>query len=92
MISYLDITIGLVATIGPTDYLKSFAATEHAKYLLARLPQFRKLGWMTADALRWYEQNLRRSNFDQAYRHAEQDLKTGKITTEVHDMIQAMND
>ena len=77
-------------TIGPVDHLKPLSPTERAKYLLQRLPQFRQLGWMTADALRRYQQDLRRGNFDQAYRHAEQDLKTGKITTEVQDMIQSI--
>jgi hypothetical protein len=77
-------------TIGPLDKLQSVSSLERANYLIENLPQFRKLGWMTADALRWYQQNLRGSNFDQTNRRAEQDLKTGRITTEVHDMIQAI--
>src|SRR5207302_2021855 len=77
-------------TIGPVDYLKSLAPSDHTKYLLERLPQFLKLGWMTAGTLRWYEQSLKGNNLDQVYKRAEEDLKTGKITTEVYDMIHAI--
>lgn len=79
-------------TIGPIDNLKSVSRTVYTKYLLDQLRQFRKLGWMTADALRWFGQNLGRDNLGQVYKRAQQDLKAGKITTEVHDIIQAIND
>jgi hypothetical protein len=77
-------------TIGPIDKLKSLASTDHAKYLLEGLSEFRRLGWMTPDVLRWYERTLQRNDLEQVYKRAAQDLKAGKITTEVYDMIQAM--
>jgi hypothetical protein len=76
-------------TIGPVDYLKSFSPIEQAKYLLERLPQFQKLGWMTANVRGWYEQNLTGSNYERLLARANQDLRAGKVTTEFFDMIRA---
>lgn len=45
-------------TIGPVDSLKTLSATEHVKYIIDRLPQFEKLGWITPSARKWYEENL----------------------------------
>jgi len=76
-------------TIGPVDYLKSFSPIEQAKYLLERLPQFQKLGWMTANVRGWYEQNLTGSNYERLLARANQDLRAGKVTTEFFDMVRA---
>ncbi len=77
-------------TIGPVDNLKSLSSTEWAKRLLDLLPKFRELGWMTDESLRWYQRNLKRNDFGEAYKRAEQDLKTEQITTEVFAMIRSI--
>src|SRR5437588_6390703 len=77
-------------TVGPIDYLKYLASSERDKYLLERLPLFLKLGWMTSVAFQEYQQSLGRGDIRQVRNRAEQDLKTGKITTEVYEMIHAI--
>ncbi len=77
-------------TVGPVDYLKYLGSSERAKYLLERLPLFLKLGWMTSVAFQGYQQSLGRGDIQQVKNRAEQDFKTGKITTEVYDMIHAI--
>jgi hypothetical protein len=42
---------------------------------------------MTADVVPWYEQALKGGDLEKIYHRAEQDLKAGKITTEVMGMI-----
>jgi len=74
-------------TIGPVDYLKSLSSSERAKYLLDRIPQFLKLGWMTGVAFQAYRQSLGSGDIQQIKNRGERDLKTGKITTEVYDTI-----
>uniref|UniRef100_A0A7C3KAM5 Uncharacterized protein n=1 Tax=Oscillatoriales cyanobacterium SpSt-418 TaxID=2282169 RepID=A0A7C3KAM5_9CYAN len=91
----LDILPGYEAwpsgyTIGPIDSLKALSPSERAKYILKLLPQFHRLGWITADALRWYEQNLTGNNWENIYKRADQDLKAGDVTTEVFSIIQGM--
>jgi hypothetical protein len=76
-------------TIGPSDHLEALSPAERANYIFKLLPQFRRLGWMTANALRWYEQNLKRNDLGVVYKRAEQDLKKGNITTEVFGIIQS---
>jgi hypothetical protein len=61
-----------------------------AKYLLELLPQFQKLGWMTAAARQRYENILRRDDLEAAYKRAEQDIKAGTITTEILAIIQGL--
>jgi hypothetical protein len=78
-------------TIGPVDGLKPLSPSERAKYLLKLFPKFKELGWITADALRWYDQNLNRNDLKVVHDRAERDLKEGKITTEVFAMIDAIN-
>jgi hypothetical protein len=77
-------------TVGPTESLKNLSPSEHAKYILERLPQLEKLGWITKTARRWYEQNLRSDNLNAVFKRAEQDLKSEQITSEVFAMIQAV--
>lgn len=79
-------------TIGPDEKLKRLSLTERVNQLRKMLPQFRKLGWITDDILQWYESHLRHKELSAVYKHAEQDLKIGKMTTEVHDMIQAIRE
>lgn len=77
-------------TIGPIDNLKTLSPTERANYLLKLLPKFKELGWMTADALHWYQQNLNRIDLAIVSHRADQDLGAGYITNEVHLMIQGI--
>lgn len=77
-------------TIGPNANLNSLPAAERVQDVLAWLPKFQRLGWILPAARRWYEQNLHINNFEQVYKRAEQDLKTGRITSEVYDVILAI--
>jgi len=77
-------------TIGPTDHLMPLSPTERVKYLAEGLARFRKLGWITATALGWYERTLRSNNLDEVFERADRDFRTGNITSEVYDMIQAI--
>jgi hypothetical protein len=77
-------------TIGPVDKLKNLSLVGRAEYLLKLLPQFERLGWMTSGARQRYMENLQRKNLSEVYNSAEQDLKSGRITTEVRDMIQTL--
>lgn len=77
-------------TIGPIDKLKSLSPAERAKYVLQQLPRFKELGWMTADAFQWYQQNLYRIDPETISHRAEQDLGAGNITNEVLLMIQGI--
>ncbi len=79
-------------TIGPIDNLKKLSPAERAHYLLKLLPKFKELGWITADALRWYQQTLSGNDFGMVYERTQQDLKEGNITTEVFAMIQAIKE
>lgn len=79
-------------TIGPINNLKALSAVERANYLLKLLPKFKELGWITADALPWYQQTLSGNLLGAVYERTKQDLKEGNITTEVFAMIQAIKE
>lgn len=77
-------------TIGPIDTLSNLSKPQRGAYLLKLLPQFQKLGWMAPGASQSYSENLQRNNLNEVYNRAEQDLKNGSITTEVHDIIKTL--
>lgn len=77
-------------TIGPNENLKALSVEERVRDILLWLPQFKKLGWMTADVLPSYENSLRATDLEKVFRQTEQDLKANKITSEVHAIIQAI--
>lgn len=79
-------------TVGPIDNLKTLSPAERASYLLKLLPKFKELGWITADALRWYQQTLSRSDLEIVFERTQQYLKEGNITNEVFAMIQAIKE
>ena len=79
-------------TIGPLNNVKALSAVERANYLLKLLPKFKELGWITADALRWYQQTLSGDDLGVVYERTQQDLKEGNITTEVFAMMQAIKE
>ncbi len=75
-------------TIGPIDNLKTLSPIDRTNYVFDRLPQFEQLGWMTADARKWYEKNIKRKSLEGLIDRAEQDLKAERITSEVFGLIQ----
>ncbi len=74
-------------TLGPNDQLQTLSRHERMNYIAGLLPQMRELGWLTRSASGWYEQNLFSDNLNGLIRHADEDLKQGAITSELHDMI-----
>ncbi len=77
-------------TIGPVDQIKTFSSSEKIKYLLDRLPLFKKAGWITDQALQRYEAQLKNDGLDKISAHAEEDLRAAQITTEVLAIIQGL--
>jgi hypothetical protein len=77
-------------TIGPDERLSKFGGAERARFLLDKLPDFRKLGWITEETLRAYEQRLKGGDLDGIRGRAEGDLKAEQITSEVFAILQAM--
>ena len=77
-------------TIGPAEYLKTLSPSERSKYLLERLATFRKAGWITDQAQRRYEAQLKNENLEAVSAHIEEDLKAEQITTELFAIIQGM--
>jgi len=77
-------------TIGPVEYLKTLPQSEKLKYILDRLPLFRKAGWITDEVMHRYEQSLKIGDLESLVKASEQDLKTEQITTEVFAIIQGM--
>lgn len=77
-------------TIGPDERIKKLSTDERAQYLLDKLPQFRKLGWLTEATSRSYEQQLKNANLEAIAKQAEADVKAGLIAPEVLSIVQAM--
>ena len=75
-------------TIGPIERLKSLSQRAHLAYVAKLLPKLKELGWIHASAVGWYQRNLKLGASD-LYQRVEQDLKAGKITTEVFSLFQA---
>ncbi len=88
MRSYSEFPYGY--TVGPVESVKSLSPSERAKRMLDKLPQFKKLGWITDEALQRYERQLKAENFDAVIARAEEDLKNEQITTEVFAIIKAI--
>jgi hypothetical protein len=76
--------------IGPVERLKHLSTEERIQYMLDKLPQFRKSGWITDETLKRYEQLLKSNNLEEVIRQAEPDLKAEQITTEVFSIIRTM--
>lgn len=77
-------------TVGPIDNISSLSNTERTKYLLDKLPQFKKSGWITDDIMQKYDKQLKAGNLDSVLRRVENDLKSEAITTEVFAVVKAM--
>ena len=75
-------------TIGPIERLKSLSQRAHLAYVAKLLPKLKELGWIDSSAVGWYQRNLKLGTSD-LYQRVEQDLKAGKITTEVFSLFQA---
>jgi hypothetical protein len=77
-------------TIGPIESLTTLSSQDKVKYFLEKLPQFRDVGWITEDAFRRYERQLKDNNLAAVLDGLDQDLKTEQITSEVFAMVQAL--
>jgi hypothetical protein len=77
-------------TVGPDERLAKLQEPERVQYLLDKLPQFRRLGWMTDEAFSDYERRLKSGDLNSVSGRIEQDLKSEQITTEVFAIIEAM--
>jgi hypothetical protein len=77
-------------TVGPVDNISSLSNAERIKYLLDKLPQFNKSGWITDDIMQRYDKQLKAGNLDSILKRIESDLKSEAITTEVYAVVQAM--
>lgn len=76
-------------TVGPVAFLNSLTASQRAGYLVDRMVQFEKLGWITPSARGWYERTLR-NDIDSALNRSRKDLDSEQISSEVFAMIQAV--
>jgi hypothetical protein len=79
-------------TIGPISNLAARSRQGRVEYLLAGLPQFEKLGWMTASARQWYEERLGRDDFKSVLERLEQDLTSERITSEAYTLLLSLKD
>jgi len=77
-------------TIGPVDKLKNLSPDEKTKYLLDKLAQFRKIGWITDEAAIRYERALKRAGINGVLNWLDQDIKAQQITPEVAALIEGM--
>lgn len=76
-------------TVGPVASLSSLSQSQRINYLLDKMLQFEKLGWITPAARNWYEKNLN-SNLEAAQKRAHNDLHSEQISSEVFAMIEAV--
>jgi hypothetical protein len=77
-------------TIGPVEYLKNLPQSDKAKYILDRLPVFRKVGWITDQVIQRYEPLLKKGDLASVINASDPDLKAEQITTEVFAILQGM--
>ncbi len=76
-------------TVGPVAWLNSLSQSERVNYVIDKMLQFEKLGWITPSVRGWYEKNLR-DDIDSAQKRAHKDLESEQISSEVFAMIQAV--
>lgn len=76
-------------TVGPVSSLNSLSRSQRLDYVLEKMVEFEKLGWITPSARTWYEKNMR-SNIFSAQRRAQEDFDSEQISSEVFAMIQAI--
>lgn len=76
-------------TVGPVGSLQSLSESQRASYILDRMVEFEKLGWITPSARRWYEKTLR-NDITSAVQRTHKDFASGQISSEVLAMIQAV--
>src|SRR6266496_3288589 len=77
-------------TIGPVESLKGLSSAERAKYLLERMPIFKKAGWITEDGMHRYEESLKKGNLTSVINASVRDLRTEQITSEAFAIVQGM--
>lgn len=79
-------------TIGPVDKLANLSKQERVSYLLDRLVEFQRLGWVAATAIQWYAQNLATGDSAAISKHAQEDLTSGVITSEMFALLQPVSE
>jgi hypothetical protein len=73
-------------TVGPVASLNSLSQSQRVNYILDKMVQFEKLGWITPSARGWYEKNFK-NDVIAAQQRAQQDLRSEQISSEVFAMI-----
>ena len=76
-------------SVGPVASLGSLSQNDRTTYVLDKMLQFEKLGWITPSARNWYEKNLR-NDIESALKQAHKDLELEQISSEVFAMLQAV--
>jgi hypothetical protein len=77
-------------TIGPVEQLKSSTLPKRAKYIRKRLAHFQQLGWIVAELVPWYQQNLVGTNLQPVIKRATGDFNGGRITSELLALIESL--
>jgi hypothetical protein len=77
-------------TIGPVEDLKRFTTEERMKYMVEKLPQFRKAGWITDDAAVRYERLLKKNQTAGLVTSVDQDLQSEQVLPEFAALIRSM--
>ncbi len=77
-------------TIGPVENLKNLSTDEKTRYILDKLPQFRKIGWITDDAVVRYERLLKKNQTAELVTAVAQDLQSEQVLPEFAALIRAM--
>ena len=71
-------------TIGPDERLAKLSLPERLKYLVERLPEMLRLGWIADRAvMNWYQENLNAGKAAEVRTRAQSDFKKNLITSEV---------
>jgi hypothetical protein len=78
-------------TIGPTANLATLSVAERARQLLVWLPEFERLGWITPERRRRYEDPARRSELGSLRKEAFSDYAAERITSEVLAILRGLS-
>ena len=71
-------------TIGPDSRLAGFSRAKRVKYLADQLPEMLRLGWIRdREIVKWYQDNLRPSEWGRVRTKANEDNEKGLVTSEV---------
>ena len=77
-------------TIGPSDELTTLDAAARARRLATWLPQFERLGWITAAARQRYERTIQEHGIGALLPSLKTDAASRQVTTEVVAVVQGL--